>query len=282
MEFGFICIDWDNKALNELGKELLNAGFTWMEIHYPKYSNGDAFFEGYVETIRDLTQRYHPHLSLHLPAGDLNPASTNLGIRQESLRQISEAIDFGAQMGAGLAVMHPGELREADFPDGGGEVTYESVRNSIARALKGAWKLNIDAVAECAARAEQKGMKLTVENLFIPQTLLKTPEQMRRFLGDVRNKNVYCTVDAGHAFRAGLEPADFIKQLGKNVIHLHLNDNDGSCDLHLPLGKGSIDFVPLLRELVKVDYRGAVILEITSVAASDFVESMGVLKKLWQ
>jgi sugar phosphate isomerase/epimerase len=282
MEFGFICIDWDNKALNELGKELLNAGFTWMEIHYPKYSNGDAFFEEYVETIRDLAQRYHPHLSFHLPAGDLNPASTNLGIRQESLRQINEAIDFGAQMGAGLAVMHPGELREADFPDGGGEVTYESVRNSIARALEGAWKLNIDAVAECAARAEHKGMKLTVENLFIPQTLLKTPEQMRRFLGDVRNKNVYCTVDVGHAFRAGLEPADFIKQLGENVIHLHLNDNDGSCDLHLPLGKGSIDFVPLLRELVKVDYRGAIILEITSVDASDFIESRGVLKKLLQ
>ncbi len=284
MEFGFISIDWDNRALKELGDELLNSGFTWMELHYPKYANGDAFFREYVKINRYLADQYQPHLSLHLPAGDLNPASTNIGIRQESLRQIKEAIDFGAEMGVSIAVMHPGELRDADFPKEGQEVKYESVRNSIAQALERAWKLNIDAVVECANYAKQKGMKLTIENLFIPQTLIKTPEQVRKFLSDVKlnHQNVYSTIDSGHAFRAGLEPAEFIKILGEKVVHLHLNDNNGSCDLHLPLGKGSIDFIPFFHNLLKINYQGAVILEIMSTIAKDFIESKNFIEKLWQ
>lgn len=280
MIFGFISIDWDNQVLKTIGEILLDSGFEWMELHYPRYANGDNFFEEYRKINANLIKKYNPSLSLHLPGGDVNPASINWRIRQESLRQLKEAIDFGKEMGVSLVVMHPGEIRDVDFPPDAEKVEFERVRDSIAEARGRAWRLNVDAVVECANYAQKKGMKMTVENLFSPATLLKTSEQAHQFLLDANNSNIYWTLDAGHAFRAGINPAVFIERLGREVIHLHLNDNDGNCDLHLPLGKGSIDFVPLIQTLKKFDYKRAIVLEITSNKTEDFLESKAFLEDL--
>ena len=278
MEFGFISIDWGNESLLELAEELLTAGFTWVEVHYPRYTKAAASFGGYEKTNRALIRRYHPHVSLHLPAGDINPASFNRQIRQESLRQLKEAMDFGQGIGASLAVMHPGELREADFPEDGRPIRHESARRSVAAALTRARKLNVDAVAECADYAEARGMQLTVENLFGTHSLIKTPDQAWTLLRDVGHRNVHWTVDVGHAIRAGIAPVEFVKTLGEEVVHCHLNDNDGSCDLHLPLGQGVVDWVAWARAVEKVGYRGAFVFEISSSRAQDFIESRSLIQ----
>jgi sugar phosphate isomerase/epimerase len=43
--------------------------------------------------------------------------------------------------------------------------------------------------------------------------------------------------------------ADWLSALGTRVTHLHLHDNDGTADQHLPLGQGTIDFAYLFRFL---------------------------------
>ncbi len=282
MKCGFISIDWDNRALKELGEELLSSGFSWMEIHYPRYTNSDAFFEEYWETNQYLIERYQPGLSIHLPAGDINPASFNRRFRRESLDQLREAIDLGAEIGASLVVMHPGELREADFPEEERQSECDDIRQSIAEAVERAWKLNLEGVIECAGTAKAKNITLTVENMFNAETLIKKPEQARKFLAEIDSYGVGLTLDAGHAYRARIQPADFVKNLGEKVFHLHLNDNDGSCDLHLPLGKGSINFASLLKALEAVNYQGALVLEISSSRAKDFIESRLFLQNLLQ
>jgi len=56
------------------------------------------------------------------------------------------------------------------------------------------------------------------------------------------------TFDIGHANTIG-EIKDFTKLLDKFIVNVHLHDNDGRVDEHLPIGKGSIDFVRLFKTM---------------------------------
>lgn len=46
--------------------------------------------------------------------------------------------------------------------------------------------------------------------------------------------------------------------MGKYIKALHLDDNEGQkTDQHLmPFGRGNIDFVPIIREMKKLNYEG--------------------------
>jgi sugar phosphate isomerase/epimerase len=57
------------------------------------------------------------------------------------------------------------------------------------------------------------------------------------------------------------------------LTHVHLNDNDGTCDLHLPPGQGTIPFVSVFRALVKVGFSGAVVAEITYHGTDDLEQA---------
>ncbi len=55
----------------------------------------------------------------------------------------------------------------------------------------------------------------------------------------------------GHCFDAGhwqlfgrLNMAEWLDAIGPRLFHLHLHDNHGSADEHLPVGDGIIDFTP--------------------------------------
>jgi sugar phosphate isomerase/epimerase len=56
------------------------------------------------------------------------------------------------------------------------------------------------------------------------------------------NTDIYVTLDTGHAFiiaeRYGLSLSDFFDVLHPFIKHVHLHDNDGISDLHLPPGEG--------------------------------------------
>jgi sugar phosphate isomerase/epimerase len=63
---------------------------------------------------------------------------------------------------------------------------------------------------------------------------------------------VGCCFDIGHQFVFGKVSLDsWIDMLGPYIGQLHLHDNSGSKDEHLPLGSGKIDFYPLIGFLKK-------------------------------
>jgi len=53
-------------------------------------------------------------------------------------------------------------------------------------------------------------------------------------------------LDVGHAHAfTALEPRGWVERLGARIVHLHVHDNLGDDDRHLPPGQGNIDFPPL-------------------------------------
>ena len=61
-----------------------------------------------VEEIIRLTDAYGIGRSVHLLTEDLNLASLNEPIRQESVRQEMEGLKLAARLGARTATLHPG------------------------------------------------------------------------------------------------------------------------------------------------------------------------------
>ena len=59
--------------------------------------------------------------------------------------------------------------------------------------------------------------------------------------------------DAGHWHLFGKRPmAEWLDAISSRLFHLHLHDNHGRADEHLPVGEGTIDFSPLLHRLSKM------------------------------
>ena len=98
------------------------------------------------------------------------------------------------------------------------------------------------------------------------QVLSRPPRSLwadawRRLVRKVNRSNVGITLDVGHAVIAGHNPLDYVHLLFDELFHVHLHDNHGETDEHLPLGQGVIDYVGLIQTLKQLGYQGAITLE---------------------
>jgi sugar phosphate isomerase/epimerase len=85
-------------------------------------------------------------------------------------------------------------------------------------------------------------------------------------------------MDIGHQSVFGKAPlSDWIENLAPWIRHLHLHDNHGDFDAHLPLGAGSIDLEPLSALLAACDPFPVITLE--PHRQEDLLESIRYLDK---
>ncbi len=87
-------------------------------------------------------------------------------------------------------------------------------------------------------------------------------------------------LDIGHFNLNHRSPAHFARVFRDRLGHVHLHDNDGTKDQHLPMGTGRVEWEPLLKEL-KGFYRGTVTLEIFTPVREYVLVSRDLLRRLW-
>ncbi len=114
-----------------------------------------------------------------------------------------------------------------------------------------------------AERAGELGVRMCVEHF--PGSALPTAAVTTAFLRDVGHPNLFLLLDIGHAQMSGEDPAAVISNAGLLLGYVHLDDNDGSRDLHLGLTDGILteavlsDTIAALRD---IGYRGGLSLEL--------------------
>jgi len=89
-------------------------------------------------------------------------------------------------------------------------------------------------------------------------------------------------LDVGHAFIENRMKGvrDYINAFGDRLAHVHMHDNHGEHDEHLPLRMGKIDFGKVVRFLKEVDYDRTITFEVFTSRA-DAVRSRDYLKRQW-
>jgi sugar phosphate isomerase/epimerase len=160
-------------------------------------------------------------LTAHLPFKDLAPASNDPLISRAACERLAKAMDWAYELGAFQMVMHLGYdwriHRELDQ-------FAKNMRNNLTPLLD---------------KALDRGMSLALENTFEPgpEVLLAVLESLGKPPG-----LGFC-LDVGHALsfsRTSLEK--WWQELKGHLMEMHLHDNMGEDDQHLPPGWGKADW----------------------------------------
>ena len=225
---GFSTLSLFMRSPAEWTEHLRRDGFNAVEVlcegpNWPRHAP--------LAAIADSFRGRGLEVYMHSPTIDLNPASLNRGIREETGRQLHESVDMAVAIGARYVTTHPG-----------------FVHKLMVRAVCREFTLQV--LGEAADYARSRGVTLSIENMPCrPTYYCSTPEE----LGDFR-RHCRCgiTVDVGHAI-LGPAPYTFLGMDG--ISYLHVNDNHGSKDQHLCPGDGILD-------LSRLDGQERVIIEL--------------------
>jgi sugar phosphate isomerase/epimerase len=271
MKKGFhIPLHFQEEQIKELGAKLLETGlYQAIEIKYP-YEIIGFDPSPYLRGIESIIQQYALCVSLHIPT-NYDLGVWNVGIRREILKQVKEAIDFAHRFGARILPIHPGTIGTMDIP-GKCETAYERfLLDIVAKRKARAKALTVDALKEIADYAAEYDMVLALENVLLTE-IAYTPAHLLSIIQEVNKDNIKALVDVGHAHRCGIAADAFIREVDVQLAHVHLTDTDGSCDLHLNLGEGTIDFAAVFAALEEINYTGVVIVESAYKNPEDLVK----------
>jgi sugar phosphate isomerase/epimerase len=141
---------------------------------------------------------------------------------------------------------------------------------------------NADAVASLARDAEAAGVRLMVENM---GRSFGTVEQLAPLFEASPSALLHLDVGHAHLGRRSEEPnrtAALVEAFGDRLAHVHVHDNLGLEDLHLPLGAGSVDWAGIVRVLRGAGYDGTVTLEIFSRTSPLVQASVALWREWWE
>ncbi len=187
---------------------------------------------------------------LFLQANVANPDEEK---RRADITTIKRQIEFCQLAGIGIGVIHPGGLEYLEWD-----------------AWQQAEAPRQESFRELAAYAEERGVRLAVENM--NDSVGIGPGPRRRFgaelwelldlLASVDSRAMGICLDTSHAHVQGHDQPALIRELGELLIALHISDNDGAADRHwIPL-RGSIDWPPIIVALKEINFAGDFNLEI--------------------
>ena len=105
------------------------------------------------------------------------------------------------------------------------------------------------------AAAEERQIKLAVENVILPQHL-------DFVLSEINSPALGFCYDSSHDFIYSDQPLEILSKWSGRLLQTHLSDNNGKRDYHWHVGDGSIDWPSLARLFPRETYKGALMGEI--------------------
>ncbi len=189
-------------------------------------SSGQKAVLGPREILEKLD--YGPQLSVHAPFMDLSPGAVDEKIRAITMRRFEKALDMAGELGAKTVVFHSG---------------YEKWKYALCVDI---WlERSVLTWEPLIRRAEKAGIRIAIENIFED-----SPGSLVALFKRLGCAHFGLCFDTGHFNLFSKFPLeDWLGPLKKNIIELHLHDNDGSMDAHRPIGEGTFPFKRLFEEL---------------------------------
>ncbi|WP_243028465.1 TIM barrel protein [Thermus albus] len=183
-----------------------------------------------AKTLRATGEALGVGFTLHLPFVEMNPASLIPSVRALAEERLKRALEFGEALGAKVGVLHTGQV---------------PVRHPMALSLAR------EALEKTLSALLPLPFPVALENLALsPEDLLRGPEELKALLERFPQYG-FC-LDVGHALveLGPRGPLLYWEELGDRLLHLHLHDNHGHRDDHLPVETGMVPWerlVPRLR-----------------------------------
>lgn len=167
-------------------------------------------------------------ITMHGPFMDLNPGALEPLVKEATLRRFRQTLVLAKSCNARLTVFHPGFDRWH----------YGGRSEPWLEASLDFWPVIIEQAAD-------QNCHLALENIFDV-----SPQPLADLLRELNSPWVGHCFDIGHwNLFAEVSLEEWFSALGDRLVHLHLHDNDGTSDAHLPIGEGNINFSSLFELL---------------------------------
>ena len=197
--------------------------------HWEIFAEAEHRLPSIESRFRDLMPSYKLSYSIHAPISDINLASLNERIREDSILEILTTAESAANLNIETITIHPG-------------LTSMAVPYMEEKAVEKA-KKSLSSIDRISA---EYGVRIAVENMpSFPFMLGHTAEEMKDLIG---NTNLGFCLDIGHANTTD-EIDNLIDAFKDRFANIHIHDNNGDRDDHMTIGKGSIDFDNVLKRL---------------------------------
>jgi len=239
LRLGLSTLAYERFNLVDALKSIRAVGFNDVEIcadrtHLdPRISSIEEVWK-----VKDVLNRIalRPH-SFHAPWTDVNLASKDDFKRESSLEAMMRSLDYCAELGCPIMVLH------ANSSEGLKYLTRKAMKQSTT-----------DSVKTLAEYARDLNVKIALENLHEHgvNRFGSTVSDLKLIIKNAGSDSCGICLDTGHAnmiHREGFSPEMEIGRAGKDLISLHLHDNDGLEDRHWPIGRGTIDWHKVLEAL---------------------------------
>jgi hypothetical protein len=168
---------------------------------------------------------WNPALTLHAPFMDMNPGAVDTMVRSVTQVRFRQLLNVAAI----LSPAPPYSMR----PTTGGATAGEKISGSNTASIPGIrwWT------------PSKIGLRVAVENVFD-----EDPEALKMLIEKIGSPDFGFCFDTGHFnLFSKVSMEQWFESLGKNLIEVHLHDNDGTADTHWALGRGDIDFQQFFR-----------------------------------
>jgi sugar phosphate isomerase/epimerase len=174
-----------------------------------------------VESLAGVLQDKGIEITLHGPFMDLSPGGADRKIKEVTLDRFLKTIELARFFKPKTIVFHPGYERWK-FDD--------NVDLWLKSSLM-TWRPLVNEAAEM-------GLAFAIENVFE-----ETPAPLAMLLKEIDSPHFGFCFDTGHHRVFSKVPFPvWIETLGKYLKEVHLHDNHGERDEHLPVGEGDFDF----------------------------------------
>ncbi|MGV8074455.1 MAG: sugar phosphate isomerase/epimerase family protein [Syntrophobacteraceae bacterium] len=188
----------------------------------------DAATHSDLASTSALLHRAGCGLSLHGPFWDLNPGSIDPLVRQATRFRLQQFFECAEILQPARVVCHTGY-----DPRHHQGHKQQSLENSLEF-----WE-------PLVKKAESYKIPLQIENVWESD-----PEYHKELLGKINSPYFRFCLDVGHQHAFSETPlALWLEELTEFLGEIHLHDNDGARDSHLPVGEGNIDFTLLFEVL---------------------------------
>jgi len=135
------------------------------------------------------------------------------------------------------------------------------------------WDLQKEALRQIGKTATEYGVLACLENMIaIKEFLCRMPDELIGMTEGI--EGIGMTFDFGHANTIG-KVNEFLPYVHR-ANHIHIHDNHGKLDEHLPLGEGTIEWDRVGKKIA-AEYNGVVVIEGRS--AEEAKRSLAVFRR---
>jgi sugar phosphate isomerase/epimerase len=249
--------------LDEL-EEIAGLGFDYLELTLDPPEAHHSQVRKLGSTLTAQLRRWGMGVVCHMPTF-VSLADLTDSIRQASVGEVLASLEVAAELHPHHVVLHPAHIAGM-----GPFVMDLSHRHAY------------DSLTAIVEKAGELGLILCLENMFPRTRFCVEPEDFRQVFEQFPSLKM--TLDIGHGCigsPGGKRVLQFIRQFSERIEHLHVSDNFGQQDDHLPVGSGSIPFASILAELKQSGFSRTVTFEVFTPDRQDLVTSRRTFENQW-